>query len=126
MTVVLTPGQRHEQTAFEPLLAGGAVKRRGRGRPRGRPDRVSGDKGYSSGRIRRALRRRDIRYTIPRKANKRRTGPFDRALYRLRHKVECLFNRCKQYRSLATRYEKLGESYRAMWVIVSTILWLQA
>jgi hypothetical protein len=37
MTVVLTPGQRHEQTAFEPLLAGGAVKRRGRGRPRGGP-----------------------------------------------------------------------------------------
>ncbi len=124
MTVVLTPGQRHEQTAFEALLAGGAVKRRGRGRPRVRPDRVSGDKGYSSRHIRRRCRQRGIRYTIPRKTNERRTGPFNRALYRLRHKVECLFNRCKQYRSLATRYEKLGESYRAMWVIVSTILWI--
>ena len=124
MTVVLTPGQRHEQTAFEPLLAGGAVKRRGRGRPRVRPDRVSGDKGYSSRRVRQVCRRRGIRYTIPRKTNERRTGPFDRALYRLRHKVECLFNRCKQYRSLATRYDKLGESYRAMWVIVSIMLWI--
>ena len=69
-------------------------------------------------------RRRGIRITIPRKANEDQTGPFDRALYRLRRKVEQLFNRCKQYRSLATRYEKLGESYRTMWVIVATILWI--
>ncbi len=124
MTVVLTPGQRHEATAFAPLLAQGAVKRRGRGRPRVRPARVSGDKGYSSRRIRTTCRRRGIRYTIPRKVNERRTGPFDRALYRLRHKVECLINRCKQYRSIATRYEKRGESYRTRWVIVATILWL--
>ena len=85
---------------------------------------MSGDKGYSSGRIRRQCRQRGLRSTIPRKMNERRTGPFNRALYRLRHQVECLFNRCKQYRSLATRYDKLGESYRAMWVMVSTILWI--
>jgi transposase len=85
---------------------------------------VSGDKGSSSRRIRGTCRRRGIRYTIPRKVNERRTGPFDRALYRLRHKVEHLINRCKQYRSIATRYDKLGDSYRALWVIVATILWL--
>lgn len=124
MAVVLTPGQRHEATAFEALLAQGAVKRPGRGRPRVRPGRVSGDKGYRSRAIRRACRRRGIRYTIPRRTNERRSGPFDRALYRLRHKVENLINRCKQYRSIATRYDKLGESYRALWVIVATILWL--
>jgi transposase len=85
---------------------------------------VVGDKGYT-GRPRRAYcRRRGIRYTIPRKVNERRTGPFDRALYRLRHKVENLLNRCKQYRALATRYDKLGDSYRTLWVIVATILWL--
>jgi transposase len=54
----------------------------------------------------------------------RSTGPFDRSAYRLRHRVECLINRCKQYRSLATRYEKLAESYRALWVIAFIILWL--
>jgi transposase len=124
MTLVLTPGQQHEAPVFEALLTRGAVKRAGRGRPRLRPGRVSGDKGYSSRAIRRTCRRRGIRYTIPRKQNERRTGPFDRTLYRLRHKVECLVNRAKQYRGLATRYEKRGESYRAMWVIVCTILWL--
>jgi transposase len=126
MTVVLTPGQRHELTVAERLLRQGAVRRRGRGRPRLRPERLSADKGYRSTRFRRVLRRRGIRVTIPRKANEARTGPFSRALYRLRHKVECFFNRAKQYRSLATRYDKLGETYRTMWVIVATILWLPA
>jgi transposase len=107
------------------LLAQGAVRRPGRGRPRQRPKRVAGDKGYSSRHIRQPCRRRGIRITIPRKANERRTGPFDRALYRLRHRVENLIARCKQYRSLATRYDKRGESYRALWVIACTILWIQ-
>ena len=124
MVLELTPGQRHEATVFGRLLAHGAVQRPGRGRPRVRPGRVSGDKGYSSRTIRRTCRRRGIRYTIPRRTDERRGGPFDRALYRLRHKVENLINRCKQYRSIATRYDKLGESYRALWVIVATILWL--
>jgi transposase len=124
LTLVLTPGQDHEAPVFERLLAQGAVKRAGRGRPRRRPKRIAADKGYSSRRIRTTCRRRGIRYTIPRKLNEHRTGPFDRALYRLRHRVECLISRCKQFRSLATRYEKLAESYRALWVIVAIILWV--
>ena len=52
MTFVLTPGQRHEATAFEPLMEQGAVKRRGRGRPKRRPRRLVADKGYSSHKIR--------------------------------------------------------------------------
>lgn len=122
--MVLTPGHAHEAPVFARLLAGGAIRRAGRGRPRVRPGRVVGDKGYSSRTIRRLCRRRGIRYTIPRRKNERRTGPFDRAIYRLRHKVECAINRCKQYRSLATRYEKRAESYRALWVIALTMLWL--
>ncbi len=125
MTVVLTPGQRHEATAFERLLEQGVVRRPGRGRPRIRPNRVAGDKAYT-GRARRAYcRRRGIRYTIPRRRDERRTGPFDRAVYRRRHRVENLIARCKQYRSLGTRYDKRGESYRALWVIAMIILWIK-
>jgi transposase len=124
LTFVFTPGQAHEAPVFPRLMTQGAVQRPGRGRPRVRPDRVSGDKGYSSRANRRHCRRRGIRYTIPRKANERRGGPFDRAVYRLRHKVECLFNRCKQYRSLATRYDKRVRHYRALWTIAAAILWL--
>ena len=100
------------------------MKREGRGRPRVRPCRVVGDKGYTGRRHRALCRRRGIRYTIPRRKQEHRSGPFDRATYRLRNRVERLFNRLKQYRSLATRYEKLAESYRALWVIATIIMWL--
>ena len=124
ITFVLTPGERHETTAFAQLLEQGAVKRRGRGRPRLRPKRIVGDKGYSSRKIRAYLRRRGIRITIPRKTNERRTGPFNRAIYRERNRVERLINRLKQFRRLATRYEKRAAYHQAMWVIAATLLWL--
>ncbi len=123
MALVVTPGQAHESTQFMALLAGGGVRRVGRGRPRQRPGRVVADKGYSSRRIRAYLRRRGIRITIPRKANERRRGPFDRAAYRARNLVERLIGRCKQFRRLATRYEKRAENYRAMWIIAGLLLW---
>lgn len=124
MTSVLTPGQRHEAVIFPNLMTGGAVNRVGRGRPRKRPKRIGGDKGYSSGRNRQLRRRRGIRLTIPRKENECRSGPFDKAIYRLRNRVERLINRLKQFRRLATRYEKPAANYRAMWLIAATLLWL--
>ncbi len=124
MTLILTPGQDHESTVLKPLMERGAVKRRGRGRPRLRPRRVVGDKGYSSRENRQYLRRRGMRLTIPRKKNERRRGRFDKAIYRLRNRVERLINRMKQFRRLATRYEKRAENFRAMWVIAATLLWM--
>ena len=124
MTILLTPGQQHESTVFEQLMEQGAVKRPGSGRPKLRPKRVVGDKGYSSGKSRRYLRRRGIRYTIPRRKNEQRTGPFDRAIYRERNRVERLINRLKQFRRLATRYEKRRTNYQGMWIIAATLLWL--
>ncbi len=121
---VLTPGQQHEATVFEQLMTGGVVKRLGSGRPRVRPKRVCGDKGYSSRKIRGYLRRLGIRYTIPRKRNERRTGPFDKVLYRLRNRVERAINWLRQFRRIATRYEKKGENYLAMLHIGSILLWL--
>ncbi len=124
MTFILTPGQDHESTVLRPLMERGAVKRRGRGRPRVRPRRVVGDKGYSSRENRQYLRRRGMRLTIPRKKNERHRGRFDKAIYRLRNRVERLINRMKQFRRLATRYEKRAENFRAMWVIAATLLWM--
>ena len=124
VSLVLTPGQQREATVFEQLMTGGVVKRPGGGRPRVRPKRVCGDKGYSSRKIRSYLQRRGIRYTIPRKRNERRTGPFDKVLYRLRNRVERAINRLKQFRRIATRYEKKGENDLAMLHIGSILLWL--
>ena len=106
ITFILTPCQQHEASVAEQLLNHGAVKRRGAGRPRMRPKRVAGDKGYSSRPFRQYLRRRGMRITIPRKSIERRTGPFDKELYRFRNQVERLINRLKQNRRVATRYDK--------------------
>lgn len=102
----------------------GAVARPGRGRPKLRPLRIVGDKGYRSKRIRQYLQRRGIRMTIPRKTNERRTGRFDRVIYRERNRIERLINRLKQYRRIATRYEKRAANYVAMLTLVAIRLWL--
>lgn len=124
MTFVLTEGQRHDTVAFQPLMEQGAVKRQGRGRPRIRPHRICADKAYRNQWIRDYLRRRGIRYTLPHKSNQPRRGPFDKALYKTRNRVERLFNRLKQNRRLATRYEKSAENFLAMLQIASVLLWI--
>ena len=124
ITFILTPGQQHDLTVTEQLCEQDAIQRGGRGRPRLRPGRLVGDKGYSSRRYRHYLRRRGIRLTIPRRSNQPGGGPFDRDAYRQRHRVERLINRLKQFRRIATRYEKRAVSYHAMVTIATILLWL--
>lgn len=123
--VVLTPGQRHEATQVPALLEGGAVRRAGGGRPRLRPERVVGDKGYTGRPIRAYLRRRGIGAVIPRLSTEPRRGVrFDRTAYRERNVVERLINRLKQHRAIATRYEKLEVTFHALLTLACILLWL--
>jgi transposase len=87
-------------------------------------DRVLGDKGYSSRKIRQYLKRRGIGYTIPRRSTETRTGPFNRTLYKERNRVERLINRLKQFWRVATRYEKRAVNFLAMVTIASILIWL--
>lgn len=124
LTFILQPGQRHESLVFEAIMDQGAVRRSGPGRPRLRPRRVAADKGYSLPRIRRWCAQHQVRVTIPRRRDQRRRGAFNRTLYRLRARVEQLFNRLKQSRRVATRYEKRGDNYLAMVIIAAIRLYL--
>jgi transposase len=124
MVFVLTEGQRHEQPILPSLMEQGAVKRTGRGRPRIRPNRVAGDKGYSSPAIRHYLYRRRISVVLPTKAGQAPDPTFDREAYRERNVVERLINRLKQWRRIATRYEKRAANYLAMLSIAGIVLWL--
>ena len=124
MVFVLTEGQRHEQPVLPILMERGAVKRQGRGRPRIRPDLVAGDKGYSSPTVRRYLKERRIGAVIPTKADEAPVPSFDREVYRERNVIERLINRLKQWRRIATRYEKRAASYFAMLTLAAILLWL--
>ncbi len=136
LSVVLTPGQRHGSTQLEGLLDAVRVARPqgSPGRPRKRPEHLLADRGYSYERCRRLLRGRGIPHTIPerRDQKERRAGPpgrrpgFDREAYRRRNVVERCVNKLKQWRAIATRYEKRAVNYRAMVVIASLMMWLPA
>nr|WP_184567985.1 IS5 family transposase [Streptomyces paradoxus] len=136
LAVLITPGNVNDSTAFDAVLDAVKVPRTGVGRPRRRPDAVIADKAYSSRAIRQTLRRRGIRAVIPeradQKANRMRRGraggrptAFDRELYKARNVVERCFNRLKQFRAIATRFDKLATRYRAGLHLAALILWLR-
>jgi transposase len=134
LSVVLTPGQRHGSTQLEGLLDAVRVARPqgSPGRPRKRPSRLLAERDYSYERCRELLRGRGIPHTIPERKDQkeRRAGRpgrrpgFDREAYRRRNVVERCMNRLKQWRGIATRYEKRAVNYRAMVVIASLMMWL--
>jgi transposase len=128
--ILATPGQRHEVTQLQRLLDGGAVRRTGvdgqlgRGQPRRRPVKLVGDKGYSFPSARRLLRRRRIAAVIPTKSDQRRRPSFDRVAYRGRNRVERSVGRLKQFRRVATRYDKRAVNYLAWVTLATVVIWL--
>jgi transposase len=124
MVLRLTAGQRGDAPELIPLLEAGAVKRRHQGRPRRRPRRLVADRSYSSRPIRAYLRQHHIQAVIPKRKNERVRVRLRSALYRHRHVAEQTINRLKQYRRVATRYEKRAANYLAMVIIAAILMWL--
>jgi transposase len=82
------------------------------------------DKGYDSTRIREQLLAQDIVPVIPPKSNRTEPLDYDKDLYKLREKGERFFNSLKQFRHIATRYEKLSQTFLAFihlvaaWIVI--------
>jgi transposase len=124
MAFVLTPGERNEKAALPELMKRGAVKRPGRGRPKLRPKAVVGDRGYSGRPARDDLRRRGISPVIPQLGTEGTPRLMDWELYRERNVVERLVGKLKEYRRVATRYDKLAASYLAFVQLAAIRMWL--
>lgn len=116
LAVGAAAGQAHESRQLQPVLEAVRLRRSGRGRPRRRPKRLAGDKGYSHRFVRAYLRKRGIGAVIPRRKDQPRRGPdrFDREAYRRRNVIERCVNLLKENRRSGTRYEKLAVNYVAL------------
>jgi transposase len=134
LVIAVTPGQAGDSTQLTALLAELRVERP-TGRPRTTPAALRGDKAYSSKAIRAMLRRRGITAVIPepddQKRNRARRGSrggrpvaLDVTDYKNRNVVERGFNQIKQWRALATRYDKHALIFRGGVVLRAILVWL--
>lgn len=117
LNIVLSPGQAHESQFAQRLLDGIGVQRQN-GSMKRRGHAVLADKAYSSHTLRNELKNKGIKTVIPRKSNEKMASdgrsPLDRDAYRNRNVVERCFGRLKEYRRIATRYDKTARNYLAM------------
>ena len=133
---ILRPGQHGDCPRFIPLLEAIRISRRGLGRPRIRPGAAMGDKAYSSAANRAYLRKRGITAVIPVKEDQKkhrrargraggRPPAFAPEYYKQRNTVERCFSKLRQFRAVATRYDKLAVRYEATLHIAAIGEWLR-
>lgn len=122
----LTGGERHDLLGVGPLFEQGALRTGRRGRPRWKPNAVIADKAYSAAWLLEVLRRKRIVPIIPSRADQPENPDFDYTAYRRRNLVERLVGKLKQFRRVATRYDKLNAHYLAFVQIASVMIWLRS
>lgn len=113
LAIRLTGGQVHDITQAAALLDGLE------------PQALIADKGYDADGFIEALSVRRIAPVIPPKANRRLSRPCDFALYAERNLVERFFNALKQFRAIATRYEKTARNFLAGIHLACALAWLK-
>jgi transposase len=92
--------------------------------PTAKPKAILADKGYDSDDVRSSLLLKGILPVIPPKANRKKPIDCDFVAYRDRNRVERMFNRLKQFRRVATRYDKTALSFRSFLNIAAAKMWL--
>jgi transposase len=122
----LTGGERHDLLGVEPLFEQAALHTGRRGRPRWKPAAVIADKAYSAAWLLDALRCKRIVPIIPNRMDQPHNPDFDRQTYRQRNQIERLVGKLKQFRRVATRYDKLAAHYLAFVQVASLMVWLRS
>lgn len=111
LRLILTAGQANDITQAPALLQGFA------------PTHVLADKGYDSRALVQQIEAMGAMAVIPPRSCQQ-PRPFDAKVYRARNAIERCFGRLKQYRRIATRYDRKDEHFRAFLLIAATLTWM--
>ena len=113
--IVITPGQAHDVAAYPALME----------EVDDNPEQMLADKGYDSDAVRDDIQKRGGEALIPTRATRKVQHLVDKAIYALRNRIERFFNKIKNSRRVATRYDKLVESFAAFVLLATVRLWIR-
>src|SRR5947209_14871476 len=114
LAILLTGGEAHDCPVAERLIC------------RVKPSkRIIGDKAYDSAELRAQLDERGTNPIIPNRCNRKQPFTFSKRLYKLRWRIESAFNRLKDFRRIASRYDRLARNYLTFVCLAAAlVLWV--
>ena len=112
LNIILSEGQLHDSTYANELIDSSC-------------DYLLADKGYDSNDIRRHIAGLGAQPVIPGKSNRIEPIEYDKVIYKERNAVERFFAKIKHFRRVATRYDKLAQTYMGMVLLSAVIVWLR-
>jgi transposase len=112
IAILLTGGEAHDCPVAERLINRVEAA-----------ERMLGDKAYDSSELREELEQRGTKPVIPNRSNRKQRFSFRKQLYKLRWRIESAFNRLKDFRRIATRYDKLARNYLASVCLAAALVW---
>jgi transposase len=111
--LTLTAGQRGDITEAHALIDGLPARY------------VLADTAYDGDDFRNEVKAKSAEAVIPSNPSRAKKMPLDKDIYKERHLVECAINKLKQFRRIATRYEKTAASFLGMITVAAIALWLR-
>lgn len=112
LAILITGGTASDVTQAEQLIGEARCKN------------LLADRGYDSDRFRANLKQKGITSVIPGKSNRKQAIVYDKELYKKRNIVERFIGRIKEYRRIATRYDKTSVMYRGMILLACICIWI--
>lgn len=110
---IVTPGQQHDASQGIEIISGINAKA------------LLADKGYDSDALREYAAAQGMTPHIPPRKNRLEERTYDKALYKERHKIECLFGFIKHYRRLFSRFDRKKKNFTAFLHFVAALQWLK-
>ena len=112
LSILLSSGEAHDCPPAPRLIRRTKAARK-----------LLGDKAYDSAELRQWLEGRGTKAVVPNRSNRKQPFSFDRKAYKQRHRIENAFCRLKDFRRIATRYDRLARNFLASVCLVAAIVW---